>query len=174
MANQWFIDESFKHRFVLVATEVSNSEVNKVRPQLKSLLNPHQSHLHMKKESAAKQREILKFIGGLDLQHYAVSLPTALENISRARQLALELLALHVRTSEISRITLDESTHKQRDVRTIDRHFNLHPVGSISHVPTRNEPMLWIPDAVAWSLTRGGDFDAAKFDIKIMKIELVS
>lgn len=174
MPHQWFVDESYKKHFVMIATEIPEIAIHRTRLALCGLLRPHQTHLHMKKESPAGQKRILDELGGLHLRHFGSEISLGNSTLSHARQLALRNVITASAANLPTRITLDNSTHKKRDELTIASVLGRNHDVSIRHWPTRNEPLLWIPDAIAWSLTRGGQYSPANFGIEIIPTVRVS
>ena len=153
-----FVDES-KVRGLLVAAVVSSAtDVNVHRRAMASLLMPRQRRLHFTKESAARQRQILGVIDTLDL---TFRLYQAARNDAAGRQACLfavvEDAADHAERLVVER---DETTldFDRRVLYSAARKHGCTETLQYELLAPHLDPMLWIPDAVAWAWTKGGEW----------------
>ena len=56
----------------------------------------------------------------------------------------------------MSRLTLDRTTVAGADARTIRRVRSREPLLTFEHRASRDEPMLWVADGVAWAIGARG------------------
>lgn len=151
-----FTDESKRRDFVLVAGAVLPDSLASARQQIQSLYLPGQRGIHMVKERAGRQRSILRAIAALEVEvtvYLAVKGRYKTERI--ARQRCIEELVTDIASRGHSHLCIerDDSTAAD-DRRTISR--QLQQVGyrnqlSYSHNKVASEPLLVIPDAIAWA-----------------------
>ena len=111
---------------------------------------------HFVRESAAVRRKMLsafRCLRGVDLLMYeAVGADRPVD----ARARCLDLMIAELLGGGISRVVLDhvEETQRRRYRRLLARRLDGTAV-SYGHEPAHSrEPMLWIPDAVAWCAGR--------------------
>lgn len=118
---------------------------------------PRQRRVHFTKESTARQRQILDVIAGFEV---SFRLYQADRNDASGRRACLfavvEDAADHAErlvverdetTADFDRRVLYSATRKHGCTETL--HYEL--------LPPHQDPMLWIPDAVAWAWAKGGD-----------------
>ena len=155
-----FVDESKRADYLLVAAVVVPSETATVQKAVRGLMLPGQRRLHMVKEKPSRARTILSTFGelGLSVTLYQAGRTYRTEN--QRREACLRRLVQDVSAADHSRLLLerDESLVKS-DRRVIQReHKRLGCSFSYDHDVAAQEPLLCIPDAVAWAWGRGGDF----------------
>jgi hypothetical protein len=158
MRSHVFVDENKSRGLLLAAAACLSGDVNAHRRTMKGLLLPRQRRLHFFKESAPRQRKILAVIEsfGLDVKLYA----TPSDNhAGRARCLnaivedAAEVAERLVIERDESRLEFDKQV-LYRAVRAHDCVDTLQYELLAPHL----DPLLWIPDAIAWSWAKGGEW----------------
>jgi hypothetical protein len=127
------------------------------RKALRALLLPGQERLHFNNESDARRKKILATISAFQL---LVDLYRTQRNDVGARQRCLEAIVRDI-AADAERLVVE------RDEGALDydrraMHEACHRYGCIGLrrellVP-KADPLLWIPDAVAWSWMKGGDW----------------
>lgn len=155
-----FIDESKQKNYTMVATILAESELVLARRMMRNLLKPGQSRIHFKSESPQRRREIISSISSLKHSNFVATslLPKSME--ARNECLARLISALH--KQQVKKVILESDDSILRSERKflrelVTRQPELQAL-TYEHLNPRQEPCLWIPDAVAWSLQRGGDW----------------
>ena len=123
-----------------------------------SLLMPRERRIHFTKESPARRRKILAVIAELGL---VARLYQAGKNDIAARRACLAAMVEDIAASaERLIVERDESTV------TVDKQALFHAARQYECSETLQyellaahaDPMLWTPDAVAWSWVKGGEW----------------
>lgn len=140
----------------LLAAVIANpTGCGEMRESLRSLKQKGQGKLHWQAESDPRRRKITAAIAQLDAcATVVIGTPVARSNPERARRKCLEVLLLRLEAAGVGQVWLEnrQSALNKRDAKTVlflrgaqllSRHLRLdfaHP---------SEEPMLWLPDAVA-------------------------
>ena len=152
-----FIDESFSKNYILVGHLVGIDDVTRLRKSIKSHVLSGQRSIHFVKENESRKKYLLSQFQRLGCK--AIWVEILNDNLRDARLKAIdEFLAL---TGEYQIggfvIELDETTFISD--RTALNGFNKaaapHTI-TFDFKSRHEEPLLWVADAVAWSLGRGG------------------
>jgi hypothetical protein len=161
MPHLWaFIDESKQKKYTMVATVLAESELVLARRMMRTLLKSGQSRIHFKNESPQRRREILSSISSLKHSNFVATSQLPKNMDARNECLARLISALH--KQKVKRVILESDDSIVRSERKflrelVTRQPELQAL-TYEHLHPRQEPCLWIPDAVAWSLQRGGDW----------------
>jgi hypothetical protein len=156
-----FIDESKSKGFLLCAVEVDSNEVPELRRAISSLRLKGQSDIHFVSESPRRKREILSRISGFGLRVLFIRGYGAKETVLRRASLEKFVSQLLPRTNYQVWLDLDES-HLAMDKKTISLALasnGLSGFVTFTHSKTRQQPLLLLPDALAWARTRGGEWN---------------
>jgi hypothetical protein len=156
MSSHAFIDESIRRGtyFISVATAAS-SDLARSRRTLRGLLLPGQRRLHFATESDRQRRAILTSLAGLATTSvvYLAEHPDQ----RAARAAILERAAADLPGRGVTGLTIEgRSGQDHRDRAVLYRLLGPEPPMTYRHLSAAEEPMLWIPDAVAWAFGRGG------------------
>jgi hypothetical protein len=158
MPEHVFVDESKTRGLLLAATACPAAEVNAYRRTMAGLLMPRERRIHFTKESPPRRRKILSVIAEFGI---AARLYHAARNDIAARRTCLSALVCDIAGSaERLVVERDESTA------TADRQVLFHAARRYECSETLHyellaahaDPLLWIPDAVAWSWMKGGEW----------------
>lgn len=155
-----YIDESKARGFLMVAVPIRQAEEKRLQKELTSFRKKGQSKVHFVKESNSRRREFLSYLNqqSIEAQIYSV----AQKRYTNHRERCLEAIARTAVNSAVSRIIIDQDDSvTQLDRRVLFRVFdetNTKDSISYRHTRSKSEPLLWIPDAVAWSYSRGGEW----------------
>ena len=154
-----YIDESQrKDRYAVAAAVVASRMAGAVRREVQ-LLGPRGCGLqrrHFVRESAAVRRKMLaafRGLVGLDVLVYEV---IGASRPVQARERCVDLLIAELLGGGISRVVLDhvEDAQRRRDRQVLARRLDGTAI-SYGHEPAHSrEPMLWVPDAIAWCAGR--------------------
>lgn len=154
-----FIDESKRSGYMVVAAVVASQNLDGTRRQLRGLLLPGQRELHFKKENDGRRRYLLGQLTGLPVtariylrrssdhvQARRACLEAAVQDLHQAERIVLDMAEGEMAAD---RRTLFESRHKT------GADFTYH------HLKPRQEPLLWIPDGIAWAWSHTGPWRAS-------------
>ncbi len=94
---------------------------------------------------------------------------------TQSRQICLRAGFDYVAKNQISRIVLDRSNTTQNDLKTFlkVKHKFPHLPRTIYHMPSKQEPLLWLADIFAWSYGAGGYWRKSIKQKVIQKITLI-
>jgi hypothetical protein len=161
MPSEVFADETMARGMAMVAVAVDCANLDATRRALRSLLHKNQLRLHFKTESDAGRRRALDLITTLGVTATVYDAST-IKNIQQARGACLKTLLSDILEHRHRRLVLelDESNHGF-DVRVLqhqDHKLGRPPGLSYVHMRAAQEPLLGLPDAIAWSWARGGQW----------------
>lgn len=155
-----FIDESKSNGYRLAVVVVDDSDVTRIRAGVASLRLANQQRIHFTKESDQRRRHILKEMQKLDIRSFVFLVEGRREAYARAW--GLEQVAELCTTEPVQRIVLETDDSLVRsDRRTLYEQLDkrgLRGTVSYGHQRASSEPLLWAPDAVAWSDAKGGEW----------------
>lgn len=158
-AEHLFLDESKRHGYVIVAAAVSPNQLVDARRDLRGLVLRGQSRLHFYKESPARRRLILAAIAATGARSSVYS-AAGYRHDSDARAACLTGVVADAAAADAHLLVLEQDD----SILHWDRRqlFDLsRAAGSAvryEHQRGRSEPLLWIPDAIAWCWARGGEW----------------
>lgn len=156
MSRHAFIDESVRGgTYIVCAVTVSPSDLNATRTALRSLRAKGQRRLHFSTESDQRRRQLLKELSTLEL---ASTIYVAKHrDKTAARAAILHEAVVELRGSGVTRLVLEaREGQDKRDRATIYTALGPHPNPEFeyTHRKPASEPLLWVPDAVAWAWGR--------------------
>ncbi len=164
MAGHVFVDET-KAKGYLVAAALLEGDLEAYRKPLRALVLPRQRALHMKDESDPRRRAIADTIARLTRIGVGVTVYDAGSRYANGLERRGRCLAALVKdaarlTSVSITFDLDESlaTWDRQQMIELTRKAQVGDRLSYSHSSRYGEPLLAIPDAVAWCWARGGDW----------------
>jgi hypothetical protein len=158
-----FVDESKSKGFLLAATYVPCGSVSRLRAEVAGLHLPEQVRIHFTSESPKRRKQILAaLIAAGDISTIIYD-ATAYEADGKAgRDAAIAQMAASAAQIPAARLVLE------RDDSVVDQDrqmikAQLIAAGVVSqvgydHLRAREEPLLAIPDAVAWCWAKGGEW----------------
>lgn len=144
--------------YLLAAAVADPGSCDPTRDALRALLLPKARRLHWRDESSTRRQMIADLIAEQDLLHTVViGTPVDPRRQERARRLCMERLFFEMARLGVDRIWLESRTQSlnAQDRATIDavRGKKLLPAHTfVDFARPREEPMLWIPDAVAGAI----------------------
>lgn len=174
-----FVDESMRSLpdgqgiYVLAAVICEPSACADVREELRRLLKRKQQRLHWRDESASRRSEIATTIGKLDDVASMVVVGAPMDPTKpqdRARRLCMEALYPRLSARRVGSVVQERRTPSQdrNDMGMVDalRGKRLIPARlRIDFAQPKEEPMLWIPDAVAVAVGHARAGDGAFLDL---------
>ena len=157
------MDESKRGSYVVVAAVVVPGDLEDARRVLRGLLLPGQSALHFKNERDGRRRQLLTGICSLPVEA-AVYVSDA-KGQATARRACLEAVVADLAEEKAERPVLELSDGDlAADRRTLfdagRKHAGTSPALRYDHLRAPAEPLLWVPDAVAWAWSHGSPWRA--------------
>jgi hypothetical protein len=156
-----FLDEHKSRGYIVAATEIAATDIKSMRRDVRNLRMKGQSRIHFTKESDRRRRIILsEFVRSGVQSHVYIS---SAKRDGTAREECLSALIADVAKLGVTQIVLerDDSVVKF-DRQVLFRELVAQGLGGRAiqyrHERSRDEPLLWIPDAIAWSYGRGGEW----------------
>jgi hypothetical protein len=164
-----FVDESMRltpdnqGTYLLAAVVCDPTSCDPVREMLRSLRYRRQPRLHWHGEEDPRKVKIAESIGGLALPAtVVVGMPLAKTKQERARAKCMQALLPELEVQGVSQVWLEARTWSliRRDMRLVDALRSQQLITSAIRVDTAlpgEEPMLWLPDAVAGAVAADRD-----------------
>lgn len=155
-----FVDESTRRtEYMICAATLSTTDLAPSRAVLNGLRARGQRRIHFAGESDQRRRKILSAIAELNTE--TIVYVASHRNQVQARAVILETMVPQLRERGVTRLLLDAregQDHRDRAVIHTSVRSNPEPEFRYQHQTSASEPLLWIPDAVAWAWGRGGDW----------------
>jgi len=155
-----FVDESKQRGLLLVAVVLSSTNVTATRAAVEDLHLKGQRRIHFKKESPGRRSTILSAITAMPVEARLHECPSERHELA-AREACLSQIVedLAVQGGERLVIELDDPTlvHDRRTLYKavakagVDGQLQYH-----HHLRAKEETLLAVPDAIAWSWAEGG------------------
>ncbi|ADB29603.1 hypothetical protein Kfla_0481 [Kribbella flavida DSM 17836] len=150
-----FVDETKSKGLLMAAAQCRSGDVTVSRKALRGLLLPGQERLHFNHETDARRKQILDVIAEFRI---LVDIYAAERESLGARRRCLQAIVRDA-TAATERLVIerDESTydHDKRTLHAACNQYRRFDLRWELMVP-KLDPLLWIPDAVAWAWARGG------------------
>lgn len=156
-----FVDETKERGFLLAAATLDNSHLTEARVTLSRLVFRGQRSIHFCKERDERRRQILRVLRELPVEIVLYD-ATAYRNVKPARDACLRSVVVDAAkvTAECLVLDLDTSCLDS------DRHLLRRELGLLGmtgrlrydHLKAHADHLLTIPDAVAWSWAKGGEW----------------
>ncbi|TWS26663.1 hypothetical protein FK268_01365 [Tsukamurella sputi] len=142
----------------MVVVVVAPSTLPTLRKELNALRMRGQRRIHFAKESPSRRRSIAAAIAGMPVAATAFD-ARGIRDARAARERALRAVVADLDAQSVARLIIEQDDSLvAADRRTLFRATRATRSGlEYLHVRPASEPMLWIPDAIAWSIARGGD-----------------
>jgi len=160
---QIFVDESKAGGFLLAAAQVPCGAVSRVRDKVTALHLPKQVRLHFTNESPQRRRQIISTLASIsDISATIYDASGYGEDGKAGRDAAVAQMAAGAARIRASRIVLerDDSAVEQDSaiIRAQLADADVEDVTGVDHLRARDEPLLAIPDALAWCWAKGGEW----------------
>lgn len=145
--------------YVLAAALGRIAAESTIRDRISDLLLPGQVKLHWRDESQKRQAAITGAVAACELEHLVVVRAGAVEDRpERRRRKCLERLLLQLELKGVTDVVFESrgKADDQRDRNMLNALRGQKVVSAsvrITHVIGRDEPLLWIPDAVCGAVT---------------------
>lgn len=164
MTHYVFVDESKARGYLLVATFIDSSDLPGARRRMSDLVLKGQRRVHMRKESNSRRRGIADVI--LDLPSRTVVFEAGRQHAGelKAREACLRALSAEAVARHTSMVVLEEDASLRRwdnqRLVEITRAAGCRDSLRYEHRRAAVEPLLTIPDGIAWCWARGGHWRA--------------
>ena len=159
MSMHVFVDESVRRDYLLCAVTVEARHVRMCRKTMLSLRQPGQRRIHFVNERPDRRKCLLDRIIGLPVkaQFFCAS-----GKHVPARRSCLQEAMVALADQPVRRFVLEAGdAEDRRDRQTATAMAAKVPwLGTVylEHLRPFEEPLLWIPDALAWAHTAGGEW----------------
>lgn len=152
-----FVDESQRVRYMICAAIISPDDLQAARRGLRGMLLPRQRRLHFVNDSPKRRRILLDAMRELPVR---TRLYISAEKEPIARQRAIEALLVDLLALGGQRLVIEcrEASQDERERRLIATAVRRRAAPadlSYDHLRAREEPLLWVSDAVAWAYGAG-------------------
>jgi hypothetical protein len=154
------VDETKARRYRLAAVAVDGPDVASSRAALRALLRPGRRSLHFRKESDRRRRAILTCLGSLDWRGTVVASEWGVARLARADCLRMVIdyaVAVGAQSVVLERDGAALAADRKVFYSYLQRHVSAGQM-AYRHAARHEASLLWIPDAVAWCVARGGDW----------------
>ena len=152
-----FVDESIRgQNYIICAAIIDAQDLFAAQQTMRSLLTPGQRRIHFNNERDSRRDQILKEIATINVGCIICTAHDSSQDAARA--LALSDVVTRLLGRGVVHLVLETrqgQDHRDRVVigetvarAGIKRRFTYH------HQAPVGEPMLWVPDAVAWAWGR--------------------
>lgn len=158
MIVQLFIDESKERGYHFAIAGVRVSDVQKERALVRGLLLKGQSHLHFTKESDGRRRQILRDLTRESSARCTIlTVPRGVKE-RQARKMCLEATVVLGEECGVTRLVFERDDSTLQEDRRVLYPLLHHSEVRYDFMAKREEPLLWIADAIAWCHTAGGQW----------------
>lgn len=161
-AGHVFADETKARDYLLVAAVLLPSDMNDARRMVSSLMLRGQTRVHMKKESSSRRKRILTEISQLKPQVTIYRAGNEYRTELERRERCLHALVADLARAGHKTLCLerDDSLVSRDRQHLIEATRNAGCTESLvyRHESATSEPLLAIPDAIAWAWAKGGDW----------------
>lgn len=157
---------------LMVSTIVATASVDETRRNLRSLRAPGQRRIHFATEIDRRRRSILDAIMLLPVT--SVAHVVRHHDQERSRAAILHRAPPDLARRGVSRIVLESRRGQDRRDRTVLFSAVRSVPGVVyEHRTPHDEPLLWIPDALAWAWGRGGSWRRRVEAVSIAEIVVI-
>lgn len=156
-----YIDECKSKNYLLVGFVVAEKDALRLRMLLRKLLLPGQRSIHFHQEGPRRRKQILNILLAQEMRCVVFTVKGRTGKTSRIS--SIKAMANHRVSRGFTRLVfeLDESSLYSDNRILNDFTYSKKLRGHLtwSHIIRHQEPLLWVADAVAWCLNRGGDWE---------------
>jgi hypothetical protein len=162
MLSNSFIDESVRgSKYLLAAVIVDHTRHQDIRRELKSLRQFGRSSLHMHREVIGRKRLIASSVAQMEITCVLAVQELSGQSLMSARIKCLNELSGHELVRSTSQLTLETSNSIELDKKILSNsayEFS-GKFPHYRHLSSAQEPLLWLPDIIAWCAGKGGEFE---------------
>jgi len=162
MLSNSFIDESVRgSKYLLAAVIVDHTRHQDIRRELKSLRQFGRSSLHMHREVIGRKRLIASPVAQMEITCVLAVQELSGQSLMSARIKCLNELSGHELVRSTSQLTLETSNSIELDKKILSNsaYGFSGKFPHYRHLSSAQEPLLWLPDIIAWCAGKGGEFE---------------
>ena len=150
-----YIDECKAKRYVFVLHLVDPKDQTRLRRHLTEKLMHGQRSIHFRKESPRRRKHLVKEFLGANFK--VVIFQETSTNSFPSRSKIIRAIHEHTLELGVTELVFElDETDVVHDSRLLS---NLHSSIRWDHRLRNQEPLLWVADAVAWCVNRGGEWE---------------
>lgn len=157
-----YVDETKAKGYVLVAGVLLPSETGAVRKAVRALILPGQHRVHMKAEKTPRQHLILSTLVRLDLRAIIYEADSQRHHTDIVRRRACLQQLVREAAGIVEHVVLESDVTQdgrdRQDLIEFTRAEGCRDTLTYEHRTAAVEPLLAIPDAIAWAWARGGQW----------------
>ncbi|MCL2455054.1 MAG: hypothetical protein FWD18_07135 [Micrococcales bacterium] len=157
-----FVDESTARDYLMAAALVDPQGLDRARRAIRALRMPGQPRLHMKKESDRRRRLILTSVAELAPKVTIYRAGTSYRTELERRERCLRALVADIARNGHTHLYLErDASLVRRDRQQLIEATRMVGYADrlrYQHESATSEPLLAIPDAVAWAWAKGGEW----------------
>jgi len=150
------------------------TQLHEIRQVMRDLRTKNSHHIHMYREPRGRQEHITQIVSNLEISAWLIEVSNNTAKEPLARNLAIQNIG-NIQSIRNSRLlTLDYINRNRIDnsiLRGIAQNAN-YQFPHYRHMNSRHEPLLWLPDIIAWCYGRGGTWRDAVEPLVTEVIEL--
>ena len=153
-----FVDESYRSDYILCAALIESRQVGAARRAMTSQLRGGQARIHMAKENDGRRKSLLASIAQTAAGAHLVAVRVRGQSMRSSRDVAFAELTSQLVALGTERLVIESCDQDRRDTQVVgDTLARLGVSGTleIQHLRPHDEPLLWIPDAIAWAYGKG-------------------
>jgi hypothetical protein len=159
VAQHAYVDESFEAAYLMAVIAVEGSDVAATRSRARQLRAPGAARFHMSSEGNARRNRALALIGEISPTVLVIEVSAETPPHQR-RARAMESVVNECLGRDAARVVFElDVSVIGRDRRTVAHALRAYGDAAplaYDFIPGASEPLLWLPDAVAWAWARGG------------------
>ncbi|MEV6340944.1 hypothetical protein AB0M12_40270 [Nocardia vinacea] len=156
-----FVDETKQNGLLIVSTLAEVRHIQQSRKVLQAQRAKGQNRIHFKKEDDSRRRAICSTLCTLEVQ-VTVYDATGIRDAAEARTGCLTAIVEDLAAVGGRRLTIEQDdslVHSdRRTLYAAVRKFDVADTLAYEHMRPNQEPLLWVSDAVAWCVAKGGDW----------------
>ena len=170
MSQHAYVDESVRGQaYMMCVTSVASSKVKDARKRLRTLTSPGQRRLHFSGESDQRRRVLLREMRELGTGS-VIYIARHRDQVA-ARAAILTAVVGDLLEQGTTRLIIESRVNQDQR----DRSVIAHAIGSgvstpftYVHSGAHGEPLLWVPDAVAWAWGRDRRWKKVVRDLQLV------
>ncbi|MCY4367911.1 MAG: hypothetical protein OXF41_00525 [bacterium] len=170
MSRNAYVDESIRgHDYMLGVTLILASDTKAIRKRLRAMVLRGQRRIHFSSESNHRRRALLTDIAALRTS--SIVYLARHHDQPAAREAILTTMVHDLLKEPTARLVLESRAGQdQQDRSVISRATGSSSRTRLSygHEVGYHEPLLWVPDAVAWAWGRGGRWRQTVSDLGLV------
>ncbi|MEU7937831.1 hypothetical protein [Microbispora bryophytorum] len=156
-----FVDESARGGYLICTVVIAPEDLSASRQALRKLCKPGQQRIHMTSESDNRRREILSEIDGLGVAAHVYQAELGKRSQRVVRDDCIRAAVPGLIAMGVSRLVIESCDQDRQDRLVIHETLSkaeAHDRLTYRHDRPASEPLLWVPDALAWAYGKGGDW----------------